>query len=181
MGKDYPYYALWRLLEPEVLTTIEAFDQFPTGYRKQHFIRRTKEELVKLTGEPLYPRRIADTLAYDLAQGNLSAAPPACAGTADRGTAQAGDRRCIEVKGRASTGEIEVTDNEWARACNLRGDYWLYAVYHCAMPTPQMVRVQDPFEKLLVRPFMKTQIVETVRELGGVRIAQAQVLEAGEL
>jgi hypothetical protein len=91
------------------------------------------------------------------------------------------DRRCIEVKGRAGTGEIEVTDNEWARACNLRRDYWLYAVYHCATPTPQMVRVQDPFEKLLVRPFTKTRIVETVREVGCVRIAHAQVLEVGEL
>ena len=29
MGKDYPYYALWRLLEPEVLSTPEAFDEFP--------------------------------------------------------------------------------------------------------------------------------------------------------
>jgi hypothetical protein len=91
------------------------------------------------------------------------------------------ERRCIEVKGRANTAEIEVTDNEWARACNLRADYWLYAVYHCATPTPQMVRVQDPFEKLLVRPFTKTQVVETVREVGGVRIAHAQVLEVGEV
>jgi hypothetical protein len=90
-------------------------------------------------------------------------------------------RRCIEVKGRANTGEIEVTDNEWARACNLRADYWLYAVYHCATPMPQMVRVQDPFEKLLVRPFTKTQVVETVREVGGVRIAHAQVMEVGEV
>ena len=91
------------------------------------------------------------------------------------------ERRCIEVKGRAATGEIEVTDNEWARACNLRADYWLYAVYHCATPTPQMARVQDPFEKLLVRPFTKTQLVETVREVGGVRIAHAQVMEVGEV
>jgi hypothetical protein len=72
MGKDYPYYALWRLLEPEVLTTTEAFDQFPFEHRKQYFIRRIKEEMVKLTGEPLYPRRIADTLAYDLTQGEPS-------------------------------------------------------------------------------------------------------------
>ena len=91
------------------------------------------------------------------------------------------ERRCIEVKGRANTGEIEVTDNEWARACNLRADYWLYVVYHCATPTPQMVRVQDPFEKLLVRHFTKTQVVETVREVGGVRIAHAQVIEVGEV
>jgi hypothetical protein len=82
---------------------------------------------------------------------------------------RAGDeRRCIEVKGRGSTGEIEVTDNEWARACNLRSDYWLYAVYHCATPTPQMVRIQDPFDRLLARS-------------GGVRIAHSQVMAAGEL
>lgn len=95
------------------------------------------------------------------------------------------ERRCIEVKGRASTGEIEVTDNEWARACNLRGDYWLYVAYHCATPTPQLVRVQDPFDKLLVRPFSKTQAVtrtiSAVIETGGVRISQQQVTEAGEM
>jgi len=95
------------------------------------------------------------------------------------------ERRCIEVKGRASTGEIEVTDNEWARACNLRDDYWLYVVYHCATPTPQLVRVQDPFDRLLVRPFSKSQtvtrtITATV-ETGGVRISQQQVNEAGEV
>lgn len=91
------------------------------------------------------------------------------------------ERRCIEVKGLANAGEIEVTDNEWARACNLRADYWLYVVYHCATPTPQLVRVQDPFQKLLVRPFARTQLLETVREVGGVRIAHAQVMEAGEI
>jgi hypothetical protein len=35
-----------------------------------------------------------------------------------------------------------------ARACNLRADYWLYAIYHCATPTPDGPR-SDPFEKLL--------------------------------
>jgi len=91
------------------------------------------------------------------------------------------DRRCIEVKGLSDKGEIEVTDNEWARACNLRKDYWLYAVYHCATPAPQMVRVQDPFEKLLVRPFKKTRVIETVRQVGGVKIGHARIMAAGEV
>jgi transcriptional regulator with XRE-family HTH domain/superfamily II DNA or RNA helicase len=95
-----------------------------------------------------------------------------------------GERRCIEVKGRAAAGEIEVTDNEWARACNLRREYWLYAVYHCATPAPQLVRVQDPFEKLLVRPFGKiqtvTRTIAATVATGGVRISQQQVSEAGE-
>ena len=65
--------------------------------------------------------------------------------------APAGDRRAIEVKGRARAGDIELTENEWAKACNLRDGYWLYAVYDCATPRPRLVRVRDPFGKLLVR------------------------------
>lgn len=72
MGKDYPYYAIWRLLEPEMLATPDAFDEFPRDQRQSHFIRRTKEEMVYLDGRPLYPKRISDTLGYDLTQGEVS-------------------------------------------------------------------------------------------------------------
>ncbi len=72
MGKEYPYYALWRLLEPEALTTPEAFDQLPVEQRRRYFIRRTKEEMVRFDGKPLYPRRISDTLGYALSQGDVS-------------------------------------------------------------------------------------------------------------
>ncbi len=94
-------------------------------------------------------------------------------------------QRCIEVKGRIDAGDVEVTDNEWARACNLRDDYWLYVVYHCGTSTPQLVRVQDPFGNLLVRPFSKSQTIErtisgTV-ETSGVRIGHGQMMEVGEI
>ncbi len=69
MGKDYPYYALWRLLEPEMFATPEAFNEYPVEQRRTHFIRRTKEEMVYLDGRPIYPKRISDTLAYDLSEG----------------------------------------------------------------------------------------------------------------
>ena len=62
-----------------------------------------------------------------------------------------GDRRAIGVKGRARGGDIELSENEWAKACNLRDGYWLYAVYDCATPRPRQVRVRDPFAKLLAR------------------------------
>ena len=65
--------------------------------------------------------------------------------------APTGDRRAIEAKGRARTGDIELSENEWAKACNLRDAYWLYAVYDCATPRPRLVRVRDPFRKLLAR------------------------------
>ena len=55
-GKGLPVLRLWRLLEPEVLSTSEAFDDYPAERRQLHFIRRTKEEMVHLDGRPLYPQ-----------------------------------------------------------------------------------------------------------------------------
>src|SRR5581483_11966281 len=72
MGKDFPYYALWRLLEPEMAGTPQALQELPPEVKRRHFIRRTKEEMVKLSGEPLYPRRMADTLTYELTRGEIS-------------------------------------------------------------------------------------------------------------
>jgi SNF2 family DNA or RNA helicase len=79
-----------------------------------------------------------------------------------------GARRGIEVKGRAGVGDIEISANEWAKACNLRNDYWLYVVFDCASSHPHMVRVQDPFGKLLAKA------------KGSMIIGAASVLEAGE-
>jgi hypothetical protein len=61
------------------------------------------------------------------------------------------EERGIEVKGRVGVGEIELTENEWARACNLRDKYWLYAVFDCGGKQPRLFRVQDPFAKLIAK------------------------------
>ena len=44
-----------------------------------------------------------------------------------------------------------MSDNEWAKACNLRSDYWLYVVFDCGTLRPRLLRVRDPFGKLLAR------------------------------
>ena len=80
------------------------------------------------------------------------------------------EERAIEVKGRAGSGDVHISDNEWARACNLRDDYWLYVVYDCATPRPRPVRVRDPFGKLLVRS----------RELSAFTISPGAIIEAAE-
>ena len=72
MGKDYPYFALWRLLEPETLSTPDAFAAFPREARRRHFIRRVKEEMADLAGKPLYPNRETSTHSYDLKKGAIS-------------------------------------------------------------------------------------------------------------
>ncbi len=65
MGKEYPYFALWRLLDPDVFTTPETLRSLDPARRARHFIRRTKEEMVTLDGRPLYPLRRCDTLGFD--------------------------------------------------------------------------------------------------------------------
>ena len=62
-----------------------------------------------------------------------------------------GEELAIEVKGRASIGDVELSENEWIRACNHRERYWLYVVYDCAKSFPMLRRVRDPFGKLIVK------------------------------
>ncbi len=60
-----------------------------------------------------------------------------------------GEVRNVEVKGRAGQGNIRMEVNEWKQACHLNARYWLYVVLDCATPAPRLLRVQDPFAKLL--------------------------------
>ena len=62
-----------------------------------------------------------------------------------------GEKIAIEVKGRAAIGDVELSENEWIKACNQRERYWLYVAYECAKSSPLLKRIQDPFGKLIVR------------------------------
>jgi Domain of unknown function (DUF3883) len=78
------------------------------------------------------------------------------------------DKRGIEVMGRAGVGDIELTENEWVKACNERHRYWLYVVFDCATPHPRLLRIRDPFGK----PVVKAK--------GSVRIDGAANFESAE-
>jgi superfamily II DNA or RNA helicase len=52
--------------------------------------------------------------------------------------------RFIEVKGRARSGPVALSDNEYKTAERLRDDYWLYVVYNCATETPEIHTILDP-------------------------------------
>ncbi len=91
------------------------------------------------------------------------------AGGVDLLSIRPGNGKCgIEVKGRARIGDIEVSANEWAKACNMRQAYWLYAVYDCATPSPRLVRVQDRFGSLLAKA------------KGSMLISAREILQASE-
>ncbi len=69
MGKDDPYYLLWRLLEPELLSTPEAFERQTAQERQRHLLRRMKEEMVRFDGSAIFPPRTSETPSYPLTQG----------------------------------------------------------------------------------------------------------------
>ena len=82
-----------------------------------------------------------------------------------------GESRSIEVKGRSGRDSIQVEVNEWKQACNLGEQYWLYVVFDCATPRPVLVRVQDPFAKLLA----------TMRQSAAFVISAKDVIDAGTM
>ncbi|MCB0189994.1 MAG: DUF3883 domain-containing protein, partial [Caldilineaceae bacterium] len=57
------------------------------------------------------------------------------------------EMRFIEVKGRARTGIVALTSNEYHTAYRLKEDYWLYVVFNCAHNVPDgpdVYPIQDP-------------------------------------
>jgi hypothetical protein len=63
---------------------------------------------------------------------------------------------------------VKLSENEWAKACNERNRYWLYAAFDCGTPHPRLLRVRDPFGKLIVKA------------KGGVRIDETAIFDAAE-
>ena len=81
-----------------------------------------------------------------------------------------GDVRNIEVKGRAAQSAVQLELNEWKQALHLGDRYWLYVVFHCATPAPRLVRVRDPFRRLLAKR----------RESSAWIVSAQSVIEAAE-
>ncbi|MFQ5641944.1 MAG: DUF3883 domain-containing protein, partial [bacterium] len=55
--------------------------------------------------------------------------------------------RYIEVKARAKTGPVALTQNEWFKAKRFGDDYYLYAVME-ASTEPQLYIIQNPAENV---------------------------------
>ncbi|MCW3097902.1 MAG: helicase protein [Chthonomonadaceae bacterium] len=66
MGKDDPYFFLWRLLDPQQFSTPDALYRTRPEVRRRHLLRRMKEEMVRFDGAPLYPPRESKTVSYPL-------------------------------------------------------------------------------------------------------------------
>lgn len=66
MGRDDPYFFLWRLLEPQLFSTPEAMQKLARPQRQRYMLRRMKEEMVRFDGDPIYPPRTSETAKYPL-------------------------------------------------------------------------------------------------------------------
>ena len=56
--------------------------------------------------------------------------------------------RYIEVKARAQTGAVALTQNEWFKAQRLNKDYYLYAIMNAGSNKPTLFTVNDPVANL---------------------------------
>ena len=70
-----------------------------------------------------------------------------------------GNLRYIEVKARAETGAVSLTQNEWFKAKRFKNDYYLYAVMNAA-EKPELYIIQNPAENL--EPEEKVEVVRYV-------------------
>jgi SNF2 family DNA or RNA helicase len=69
MGKPFPYFALWRLLDPNVFSTPDALPSLEAEKRSKYFLRRLKEEMVDYKGQPIYMPRLCQTISFELSPG----------------------------------------------------------------------------------------------------------------
>src|SRR5204863_9285637 len=68
MGKQFPYFALWRLLDSNVFSTVDALAQVSYEKRRKFFIRRLKEEMVDYHSQPIYKPRLCQTVKFELSK-----------------------------------------------------------------------------------------------------------------
>ncbi len=88
-------------------------------------------------------------------------------------TGPEGQVRYVEVKGRAGVGAVELSENEWLKAEQLGGDYWLYIVTG-ALTDPALYLVQDPARRL-PRQEVVPQVRYRVTQAGWDQVAEAAV------
>lgn len=69
MGKPFPYFALWRLLDPQVFSSEDALKTFTVEKKPRYFIRRLKEEMIDYAGRPIYMPRLCQTISFRLTEG----------------------------------------------------------------------------------------------------------------
>jgi len=105
------------------------------------------------------------TLEYELAQGrNPVDVSKENLGYDVRSTGKEGERRYIEVKGRAGSGSVSLTQNEWFKARRFQEEFHLYAVMNTTS-TPILYMVQNPAGLLKPEEQVEVRYLVSLRQL----------------
>jgi hypothetical protein len=67
------------------------------------------------------------------------------------------------VKGRAGVGDVFLSANEYRTAVRQKEDYWLYVVYNCATPNPEVYPIRNP-ATMGWEPVVKVEHYHTTKE-----------------
>lgn len=131
--------------EPRILGAARVVPQPAEDMHRDPEVERISME-VALAYERAQGRRPEDVSTQNLGYDIRSETPE-------------GSIRYIEVKGRARTGPIALTPNEWLMAQRLGEDYWLYIVEN-AVESPALYLIQDPASKL--QPQEEVEVVRWI-------------------
>jgi superfamily II DNA or RNA helicase len=111
-------------------------------------VESESEEATTLSNAEIEAIAIGEATRYEEARGARWESTEKDGCGFDLRSVSAVDRRCIEVKGRARIGQVELTWLEYQKALELKDEYWLYVVLECASDRPRLYRVQNPADKL---------------------------------
>lgn len=100
--------------------------------------------------------RIENRIPEDMSKENL--------GFDIRSTGINGERRYIEVKGRAGAGVVALTQNEWFKAQRFEDEYFLYVVLN-AKTSCELYCIQDPATILQPDEQMEVRYMVSVEEI----------------
>lgn len=81
-----------------------------------------------------------------------------------RSASPEGQKRYIEVKARAGSGPVALTQNEWFKAKRFQSEYFLYVVLNAASQ-PVLYRIQNPAEALKPEEEMEVRYLVTENEI----------------
>jgi hypothetical protein len=105
------------------------------------------------------------TMTYEQAQGR---APEDVSkenlGFDVRSSGKDGQRRYIEVKGRAGCGSVALTQNEWFKAQRFSEEYYLYAVLNTAS-SPALYTIQNPAAVLRPEQEVEVRYLVSLRDI----------------
>jgi len=142
---------------------LELTSQIPRVLGCAHVIALSEQEYESNFGmkrdDEVEQRAMAEVMAYEVAQGREPedvSMKKGCGYDVLSTDPSTGSKRYIEVKGRAQSGDVMLSENEWCRLGQLGETAWLYVVTHIRGEEGcNLAVIQNPAETLAANKLSK--------------------------